>query len=131
MRKSNFALIKLYDYTKESQWLDLAKFFIDERGVHEKEEQGDSNIQDHMPVRSQETAEGHAVRACYLYSAMADIALRTNDSELKAACDRIFDNIVNRKMYITGAIGSLIAAKCSRMTTVFRMILLTQKHALQ
>ena len=59
-----------------------------------------------MPVRSQETAEGHAVRACYLYSAMADIALRTNDSELKAACDRIFDNIVNRKMYITGAIGS-------------------------
>ena len=100
------ALIKLYDYTKESQWLDLAKFFIDERGVHEKEEQGDSNIQDHMPVRSQETAEGHAVRACYLYSAMADIALRTNDSELKAACDRIFDNIVNRKMYITGAIGS-------------------------
>lgn len=105
------ALVKLYDYTKDRQWLDLALFFINKRGSMEKLPEGDNynrdtNIQDHAPVREQFTAEGHAVRACYLYCAMADLALRENDNELKNACDKIFSDIVNSKMYITGAIGS-------------------------
>ena len=65
-----------------------------------------TNIQDHLPVREQFTAEGHAVRACYLYCAMADLALRENDEGLRNACDKLFRNITERKMYITGGIGS-------------------------
>lgn len=105
------ALVKLYDYTKDRQWLDLALFFINKRGSQEKLPEGDNyhrntNIQDHAPVREQFTAEGHCVRACYLYCAMADLALRENDEGLKNACERIFADIVNSKMYITGSIGS-------------------------
>ena len=105
------ALVKLYDYTGDRQWLDLALFFINKRGSQEKLPEGDNyhrntNIQDHAPVREQLTAEGHCVRACYLYCAMADLALRENDEGLKNACERLFADIVNSKMYITGSIGS-------------------------
>ena len=105
------ALVKLYDYTGDRQWLDLALFFINKRGSQEKLPEGDNyhrntNIQDHAPVREQFTAEGHCVRACYLYCAMADLALRENDEGLKNACERLFADIVNSKMYITGSIGS-------------------------
>ena len=105
------ALVKLYDYTHEERYLDLARFFIDKRGSQAKLPEGDNyhrgtNIQDHLPVREQFTAEGHSVRACYLYSAMADLALRDNDEALKFAAEKIFDNITNAKMYITGAVGS-------------------------
>lgn len=105
------ALVKLYDYTHEERYLELARFFIDKRGSQAKLPEGDNyhrgtNIQDHLPVREQFTAEGHSVRACYLYSAMADLALRDGDEGLKLASEMIFDNIVNAKMYITGAVGS-------------------------
>ena len=105
------ALVKLYDYTHEERYLELARFFIDKRGSQAKLPEGDNyhrgtNIQDHLPVREQFTAEGHSVRACYLYSAMADLALRDNDEALKFAAEKIFDNITNAKMYITGAVGS-------------------------
>ena len=105
------ALVKLYDHTGDRQWLDLALFFINKRGSQEKLPEGDNytrgtNIQDHLPVREQYTAEGHAVRACYLYCAMADLALRENDAELKNAAEKIFSNIIDSKMYITGSIGS-------------------------
>ena len=105
------ALVKLYDYTKDRQWLDLALWFINARGPQGKQQPGDNyhrgtNIQDHAPVREQFTAEGHCVRACYLYCAMADLALRENDAELKKACDSIYADITNSKMYITGSIGS-------------------------
>ncbi len=81
------ALVKLYDHTKNRDWLDLALFFINTRGSQAKLPEGDdyhrgTNIQDHLPVREQFTAEGHAVRACYLYCAMADLALRENDEGL-------------------------------------------------
>ena len=110
------ALVKLYDYTKDRQWLDLALFFINKRGSQEKLPEGDdytrgTNVQDHLPVREQFTAEGHAVRACYLYCAMADLALRENDEGLRNACEKIFSDIVNSKMYITGAIGSTYPAE--------------------
>ena len=103
------ALVKLFDLTGERRWLDLAAHFVDMRGRGTKPGRDSSHStynQDHLPVREQFTAEGHAVRACYLYCAMADLALRLGDEGLKTACIRIFDNIVNRKMYVTGGIGS-------------------------
>ena len=108
------ALVKLYDLTGEKRWLDLSLHFVNMRGRGEKpgldSAHSDYN-QDHLPVREQFTAEGHAVRACYLYCAMADLALRCDDEGLKTACERLFDNIVERKMYITGGIGSTAAGE--------------------
>ena len=104
------ALVKLYDYTGERVWLDMALWFIDNRQCSDEECGHDYNkaaySQSHLPVREQFTAEGHSVRAVYLYCAMADIAERCGDEALKNACEKLFDNIVNEKMYITGAIGS-------------------------
>ena len=105
------ALVRLYEHTGKKEYLDLALHFIDKRGSHEYPNENDfcfaqKQIQDHLPVREQLTAEGHSVRACYLYCAMADLALRTGDKELTHAVKTIFDNIINKKMYITGAIGS-------------------------
>lgn len=103
------ALVRLYECTKETRYLELSRYFVDERG---KIAEGllpwgnESYNQSHKPVREQETAEGHAVRAMYLYCAMADLALRYNDESLKNACKKIFDNIATKRMYITGGIGS-------------------------
>lgn len=117
-------LIKLYYVTGKRKYLDLAKYFIDARGVGEnyflKEMQRPDfkNIgpeladyrpvysQSDRPVREQEAAEGHAVRAVYMYSAMADLAYEYQDKELGDACVRLWNNIVKKQMYITGAIGS-------------------------
>ena len=117
-------LIKLYRTTGVKKYLDLAKHFIDIRGVGdnyflEEEKQEDferifpefinydpSYSQSHLPVRQQKTAEGHAVRAAYLYSAMADVAVETDDKELLDACKVLWDDMVHRRMYVTGSIGS-------------------------
>jgi len=103
------ALVKLYDLTGEKQWLDLALYFVNMRGRGKKpgkDSAHSSQIQDHLPVREQFTAEGHAVRAGYLYCAMADLALRCDDEGLKEACERLYENITERRMYITGSVGS-------------------------
>lgn len=103
------ALVKLYECTGEKRYLELSRHFINERGQTQEElcEWGNCAYhQSHKPVREQETAEGHAVRAVYLYCAMADLALRYNDEGLKNACKKIFDNISTKRMYITGGIGS-------------------------
>lgn len=104
------ALVKLYRCTGEKRYLELSKFFIDNRGLDAEEQYypwaNALYSQDHLPVRQQRTAEGHAVRAVYLYSAMADLALDYGDEELFTACRGIFENIIYRKMYITGGIGS-------------------------
>lgn len=103
------ALVKLFQCTGEKRYLELSKFFIDNRGINKEQYYDTVNsfyAQDHLPVREQSTAEGHAVRAVYLYSAMADIAREYYDKELFAACQRLFNNIVERRMYITGGIGS-------------------------
>ena len=104
------ALVKLYSVTNEKRYLELAKFFIDERGKRIEHTYGGFTDgfydQCFKPVREQETAEGHCVRACYLYSGMADIARIYGDEDLKRACEMIFDDIINHKMYITGGIGS-------------------------
>ena len=104
------ALVKLYSATGEKRYLELAKFFIDERGKRLEHTYGCFTDglydQSFLPVREQKTAEGHCVRACYLYSGMADIARIYNDAELKNACEMIFEDIVKHKMYVTGGIGS-------------------------
>ena len=103
------ALVRLYECTGEARYLNLAKHFVDRRGC-EQEDKPDwmdaSYSQSHLPVREQKTAEGHAVRAMYLYCGMADVALHTGDEQLKAACEAIFDNVAGRRMYVTGGIGS-------------------------
>ena len=105
------ALIKLYDLTGEKKYLDMCSYFIETRGTSEK----DKNIpswakpeyyQSDVPVREFTAAEGHAVRALYLYSGMADLADRTGDKSLLDACERMFDDIVKKQMYITGGVGA-------------------------
>lgn len=103
------ALIKLYDETKNEKYLDMCTFFINNRGVTDEEEYNGvehTYSQSHLPVREQTTAEGHSVRAAYLYSGMADLAKRTGEKALFDACETIFDDIIHKKMYITGGIGS-------------------------
>ena len=97
-------LTKLYRVTGEKKYLDLAKFLLDQRGKGEKS--GSTYTQDHLPVIDQTEAVGHAVRATYMYSAMADIAALTGDSAYIDAIDRIWDDVVTGKIYITGGIGS-------------------------
>ena len=108
------ALVKLYDHTGERKWLELSKHFVEMRGRGQKpgkDSLHSTYTQDHLPVREQLTAEGHAVRACYFYCAVADLAKRTGDESLKATAKRLFDNITERKMYITGSVGSTAAGE--------------------
>ncbi len=105
------ALIKLYRVTGNELYLDMAKKFIDIRGVTYRPE-GEGTMspeyaQQHLPVREQTTAVGHAVRATYLYSGMADISVYTHDSTLRPALDSIWHNIVDTKMHITGGLGAV------------------------
>lgn len=117
-------LYRLYTQTHNERYLKLAKYFIDERGAQpsyfdmewEKRDKtehipgfhswGKEYMQAHKPVREQKDAVGHAVRALYLYTAMADIAAETGDEGLLAACERLWDSAVNRRMYITGGFGA-------------------------
>lgn len=99
-------LIKLYRATHNKKYLDLARFFLDQRGNSEGHELYGSYSQDHMPVVQQDEAVGHAVRAVYMYAGMADIASIEKDSTYLKAIDRIWDNVVSKKIYITGGIGA-------------------------
>lgn len=103
------ALVRLYHCTGEKRYLELSKHFIDKRGCQEEVPEDfwakDIYYQSHKPCREQTEAVGHSVRACYLYSGMADIALEYDDAELLNACEKIFDDIYYKKMYITGGIG--------------------------
>jgi uncharacterized protein len=127
------ALIRLYEETGEKRCLDLAEHFLNARGAgesvfnkertdpahdwiwHEMQSFDDAYFQAHRPVRDQTTAEGHAVRAMYLYSAMADAARLTGDTALGNACATLFANTTERRMYVTGGIGS--AALGERFTS--------------
>lgn len=116
------ALVKLYRVTGEKRYLKLSKFFVEERGKKplyfeiEAKERGEEKprwpfwtpayCQAHLPVREQTEAVGHAVRAMYLYSAMADLALETGDETLFSACERLWENVTKRRIYITGGVGS-------------------------
>ena len=104
------ALVKAYEYTGKEKYLSLAAHFLDRRGkkeeiivwnaINQKQEQSE------IPVRELTEAEGHAVRAVYLYTGMAETALNTGDGEMLSVAKRLFDNIVDKRMYITGGIGS-------------------------
>jgi len=103
------ALIKLYHATGERRYLLLSQYFIDTRGMLEEQSYdwtGAFYHQSHKPVREQTTAEGHSVRAVYLYSGMADIARETGDESLYNACRALYENITQKRMYISGGIGS-------------------------
>lgn len=109
------ALFKLYKCTGKERYLKLSEFFINERGNNSKDTEESlypgrlwSYDQSHRPVREQKKAFGHAVRGGYLYCAMADLADELCDEELKKACEAIFSDITERKMYITGGIGSTV-----------------------
>lgn len=100
------ALVKLYQATGEDRYFKLAKFFIDLRGDGSRRKLSGANIQDHEPVRKQREIVGHAVRAMYLYSGVADVAAYSGDRELVDAMERLWRDVVQRKMYITGGIGA-------------------------
>lgn len=100
---AEMALAKLYTVTGDRKYLDQAKFFLDKRGYTDRR---DEYSQAHKPVVEQDEAVGHAVRAAYMYSGMADVAALTGDSAYIRAIDRIWDNIVSKKYYITGGIGA-------------------------
>ena len=105
------ALVKLYQATGEKLYLDMAKKFIDIRGVtYIPKGTGLLSYdyaQQYKPVREQRYAIGHAVRATYLYSGMADVAAMTGDTTLEPALDAIWHDIVDRKMHITGGLGAV------------------------
>jgi len=113
------ALIKLYNLTGDKKRLDLAAYFINERGRQphyfeiEAKARGDEHFwqgtqeynQSHKPVREQDKVVGHAVRAFYMYSAMADLAAERDDAELKHACQVLWKDVTETRMYITGGFG--------------------------
>ena len=100
---AEMALAKLYLVTGQQKYLDQAKFFLDQRGYTTRT---DEYSQAHKPVVEQDEAVGHAVRAAYMYAGMADVAALTGDTAYIHAIDRIWDNIVGKKYYITGGIGA-------------------------
>lgn len=120
------ALLRLFDLTGERRHLALARFFLEERGqkpyffhaewhaLDRKSHWTRSEVpapdmayfQSHVPVREQVDAAGHAVRAVYLYTALADLARRTADAELAATCEALWQSVTRRNLYVTGAIGS-------------------------
>jgi len=102
---AEMALAKLYTVTGDRKYLDEAKFFIDMRGHGEKG--SNPYRQSHKPVTEQDEAVGHAVRAEYFYSGVADVAALTGEQSYIDAIDRIWDNMVSKKTYITGGVGSL------------------------
>jgi DUF1680 family protein len=94
-------LAKLYRRTADARWLDLAKFFIDVRGKG-----GSEYCQNHIPVTEQKEAVGHAVRANYLYSGMADVAAMKGDKTYLDAIIAIWNNVVEKKLHLTGGCGA-------------------------
>jgi len=104
-------LVKLYRLTGKDKYLKMARYFLDQRGNpegHELHTFGDNKqyTQDHKPVVEQKEAVGHAVRAGYMYSGMADVAALTGDKEYLKAIDRLWRNVARKKLYITGGIGA-------------------------
>ncbi|MBQ0043399.1 MAG: glycoside hydrolase family 127 protein [Bacteroidales bacterium] len=99
-------LAKLYKVTGDEKYLRQAKYFCDETGRCTDGHAPSMYSQDHMPIIEQEEIVGHAVRAGYLYSGVADVAALTHDKAYFDALSRIWDNMAGKKLYITGGIGS-------------------------
>lgn len=106
------ALVRLYRCTGIKKYLELAGFFLKKRGNNDKDwwcaqYATEYYCQDHLPVYEMDSAEGHAVRALYLYCGMIDYAEEAGDEKMHDACRKIIDDIIHRKMYITGGVGSI------------------------
>lgn len=104
-------LVKLYSVTGDERYLRLARFFLDERGHARGRElyaayEQPGYMQDHQPVTEQREAVGHAVRAVYMYCAMADVAALTGEQAYIDAIDALWENVVGKKMYLTGGLGA-------------------------
>lgn len=99
-------LIKLYQITGKEAYIALAKYFLDNRGNPKNRELFGPYSQDHVPVVAQDEVVGHAVRAMYMYAAMTDIAALQNDSLYATAVNNLWNNMVTKKMYVTGGIGA-------------------------
>jgi DUF1680 family protein len=129
------ALFALYEYTGKVEYKELGEFFVDQRGNNEldKKQPIHSLIggQDNLPARELEKAEGHAVRAVYYYSAMADEARLTGDKALFDACNRLYEDITERKWYVTGGIGSTRIASPLPCHTICLILRLIRKAVLQ
>ena len=118
------ALFRLYEVTGEKSYLETALYFIDERGkdpsyfieegksrdwvMFSKDGENREYAQNHRPVRQQDKAVGHSVRAVYMYTAMAALAAEIDDKKLLSACEKLWENITQKQMYITGGIGSTV-----------------------
>jgi len=117
------ALMRLFYITGQKSYLETAQYFLDERGKdpsffaeeikrrdwhHWGNTEHREYTQNHLPVREQTEAVGHSVRAVYMYAGMAAVAAETNDAGLLKACNTLWDNVVNKQMYITGGIGSTV-----------------------
>lgn len=100
------ALIKLYRVTNDEKYLKLARFFIDETGKGSDGHKLSEYSQDHKPIVDQDEAAGHAVRLGYLYSGLTDVASLLHEQALMEATKRVWENVVSKKLYITGGIGS-------------------------
>ena len=106
-------LVKLYRITADSRQLKLARIFLEARGpggaagTLPPGKYGPAYNQQHARVVEQREAVGHAVRANYMYAGMADVAAATGDERFEAACTRIWDNVVGRKLYLTGGVGAI------------------------
>lgn len=126
------ALAKLADETHETRYSNLAAYMINQRGTKpnffaeqasnneplpadfpfgEPEDNGQKYFQNNVPVREMQAAEGHAVRMTYLLTGMAHVARQTHDESLQAACQRLWTNIVNKQMYLTGGVGATVAGE--------------------
>jgi uncharacterized protein len=103
---TEMGLAKLYRATGEQKYLELAKFLLDVRGPGTLPAAGRTYNQSHKKVVEQDEAVGHAVRATYMYSGMADVAALTGDTAYVGAIDRIWENVAGKKLYVTGGIGA-------------------------
>ncbi len=113
-QEPELALVKLYNVTNEKKYLDFANWLLEERGhgyefgpMWEANPRANIDILSDIPVKDIVEAKGHAVRAMYMYSGMADIVANTGDSTYLKALNTVWDDVVNKKMYITGGVGSM------------------------
>jgi hypothetical protein len=103
---TEMGLAKLYRVTGDQRYLNLARFMIDERGPNTIQGSGRTYNQSHQKVIDQTEAVGHAVRATYMYSGIADVAALTGESSYVSAIDRIWENVAGKRIYITGGVGA-------------------------
>jgi DUF1680 family protein len=130
------ALVKLYKATGKVKYLDLADWYLQQRGhghgkgaIWTNKHMGEKYCQDDVPVKEQTQIEGHAVRAMYLYTGAADVGAAKNDPGYLKSMNTVWEDVVYRNMYITGGIGSSAVTKVFQQITTCQMQVLIAKPA--